>query len=110
MRNENDYQNHSTEILVPKLSNGSYLIVASLKNDESTFAFSSIQITNLALVETESEENKTLQIIDRNHGKPISNALVELSYYENNFLQFKKSSYSVYDYEFVLYGKYFCTT
>jgi len=94
LRNENDYQNHSTEILVPKLSNGSYLIVASLKNDESTFAFSSIQITNLALVETESEEYKTLQIIDRNHGKPISNASVELSYYENNNRSIQNENFS----------------
>ncbi len=94
LRNENDYQTHSTEILVPKLNNGRYLIVASLKNDEETFAFSNIQVTNLALVETESENYKTLQIIDRNHGKPISNALVELSYYENNNRSIQNENFS----------------
>ncbi|MCF7561174.1 carboxypeptidase-like regulatory domain-containing protein [Sabulilitoribacter multivorans] len=84
LRNENDYQTHSTEVLVPKLNNGTYLIFASVKNDKETFAFSTIQVSNLALVETESNKRKSFQIIDRNNGKPITNANVELSYYENN--------------------------
>ncbi|MFD0834205.1 MG2 domain-containing protein [Mariniflexile aquimaris] len=94
LRNENDYQNHTTEILVPQLNNGTYVIFASPKNNDETFAFSTIQVTNLALVETESENYKTLQIIDRNHGKPISNALVELSYYENNSRSLQTENYS----------------
>ncbi len=84
LRNEHDYQNHKTEIVIPVLNNGTYLIFTSPKNDNETFAFSTIQVTNLALVETESENYKTLQIIDRNNGKPISNASVEISYFENN--------------------------
>ncbi|AXP79636.1 MG2 domain protein [Mariniflexile rhizosphaerae] len=84
LRNEDDYQNHTTEVAVPKLNNGTCLIFASTKNDDETFAFSTIQVTNLALVETETEAHKTFQVIDRNNGKPISNASVELSYTENN--------------------------
>ncbi|PKQ43569.1 alpha-2-macroglobulin [Confluentibacter flavum] len=84
LRNENDFQNHSTEIAIPKLNNGTYLIFASTKKDDETFAFSTIQVTNLALVETETEDHKIFQIIDRNNGKPIVNAEVELSFTENN--------------------------
>lgn len=84
LRNEHDYQNHTTEITIPKLANGTYLIFASTKNDDDTFAFSAIQITNLALVETETETHKTFQVIDRNNGKPMVNADVELSFSENN--------------------------
>ncbi len=84
LRNENDYQTHTTEILVPKLNNGTYLIVASDESNIETFAFSTIQVTDLALVETENDHYKTFQIIDRNNGKPIGNASVELSYNENN--------------------------
>ena len=84
LRNENDFQTHATEILVPKLNNGTYLIFASPKKDDKTFAFSTIQVTNLALVETESTGYKVFQIIDRNNGKPIENAKVEISYTENN--------------------------
>ncbi|GAA3636814.1 alpha-2-macroglobulin family protein [Flavivirga jejuensis] len=83
LQNENDFQIHTTEVLIPKLNNGTYLIFASPKNDEETFAFSTIQVTNLALVETESNDHKVFQIIDRNNGKPINNAKVELSYTKN---------------------------
>ncbi len=84
LRNEDDYQTHSTEISFPKLNNGHYLIFASPNTNEETFAFSHIQVTNLALVETDSDDYKIFQIIDRNNGKPIIGSKVELSYYKNN--------------------------
>ncbi|WNH08097.1 MG2 domain-containing protein [Thalassobellus suaedae] len=84
LRNENDYQTHTTEILVPKLNNGTYLIFANFKSNSETFAFSTIQVTNLGLVETDSENHKTFQVIDRINGKPIVDAKVELSFQENN--------------------------
>ena len=31
LKNENDYQSHTTEVVVPKLSNGIYLVVARAK-------------------------------------------------------------------------------
>ena len=83
MRNEHDFHTHTTEILVPKLNNGTYLIFASPKNDNKTFAFSTIQVTNLALAETESTNNKIFQIINRNNGKPVKNATVKFSYRKN---------------------------
>ncbi|MDD7886410.1 alpha-2-macroglobulin [Flavivirga sp. 57AJ16] len=83
LRNESDYQIHTTEILVPKLNNGSYLIFASPKNEAETFAFSTVQVTNLALVDTETTNNKIFQIINRNNGKPIENATVKFSYHKN---------------------------
>jgi uncharacterized protein YfaS (alpha-2-macroglobulin family) len=98
LRNENDYQNHSTEILVPKLNNGTYLVFAAPKTDDETFAFSTIQVTNLALIETESDSYKTLQIIDRRNGKPIKNAQVELSYNENNSRSLNTENFTTNDY------------
>lgn len=94
LRNENDYQTHSNEILVPKLNNGTYLIFASDESDIETFAFSTIQVTNLALVETENNHYKIFQIIDRNNGKPIGNANVELSYYQNNNRNTRREDFS----------------
>ncbi|MGK0252960.1 MAG: hypothetical protein ACI9OE_000416 [Mariniflexile sp.] len=98
LRNENDYQNHSTEILVPKLNNGTYLVFAAPKTDDKTFAFSTIQVTNLALIETESDSYKTLQIIDRRNGKPIKNAQVALSYNENNSRSLNTENFTTNDY------------
>jgi hypothetical protein len=83
LRNEDDYQTHTTEIILPKLNNGSYLIFVSQKDDK-TFAFTTIQVTNLALVETETPQHKIFQIIDRNNGKSIPNTNVELSYNKRN--------------------------
>ena len=91
LRNEQDYQIHSTEVLLPKLNNGIYLIFASTINNENTLAFNTIQVTNLALVESDNKDYKTFQIIDRNNGKPISNASIELTYTKkpNSILQFE---------------------
>ncbi|AUS04675.1 alpha-2-macroglobulin family protein [Pseudotamlana carrageenivorans] len=84
LRNEQDFQTHTTEIIIPKLNNGSYLVVATVKKDEDTFAFNRIQVTDMAVLETESQAYKTIQITNRNHGAPIVNAQVEASYYPNN--------------------------
>ncbi|GAB1856353.1 alpha-2-macroglobulin family protein [Flavobacteriaceae bacterium MHTCC 0001] len=81
LRDEGDFQNHSTEILLPKLNNGRYLIVASdNENPQANFAFADIQVTNLAVLETETPKHKIFQIISRNNGAPIANADITMSY------------------------------
>ncbi|MCF8274795.1 MAG: alpha-2-macroglobulin [Flavobacteriaceae bacterium] len=94
LRNELDYQNHTTEIAIPKLNNGTFLIFASTENDAETFAFSTIQVTNLALVETETEDHKIFQVIDRTNGKPMANAAVELSFNKNNAKNTQKENFT----------------
>ncbi len=84
LRNENDYQTHTTEIIVPKLVNGLYLIVAKTSDNSESFAFANMQVTNMALVETETAQYKIFQVIDRNNGAPISNTNAELSYKSRN--------------------------
>ncbi|WP_339917077.1 alpha-2-macroglobulin family protein [Yeosuana marina] len=98
LRNERDYQNHTTEVAIPKLNNGSYLVFASTKDDPEIVAFSTLQVTNLALVETESNQHKTFQVIDRTNGKPISNASIELSYTENNSRGIQTETFSTNSY------------
>ena len=83
LKNENDYQTHTTEILVPKLGNGQYLVFAT-NNKTETAAFSSIQVTNLALVERSTESHHIYQIINRNNGSPIINTDVTVNFYKNN--------------------------
>ncbi|MFB9057256.1 alpha-2-macroglobulin [Mariniflexile ostreae] len=84
LKNEQDYQTHSTEILIPKLHNGNYLLVASIESDSNTFAFATVQVTNMALVETETSQHKIFQIIDRQNGAPIANAKAEITYDSRN--------------------------
>lgn len=82
LKNDGDYQQHATELVLPKLDNGRYLIVASkAKTPETNFAFAHVQVTNMAVVETETPSATVFQIIDRNNGAAITNANVEVSYF-----------------------------
>lgn len=94
LKNEKDYQTHTTEVLLPKLDNGRYLIFASPeKEKEETFAFSTIQVTNLALVEKDNLTNHIFQIIDRTNGKPIVNTKTTLRFYQNNSKNYASEDY-----------------
>ena len=93
LQNEKDYQIHTTEVLFPKLNNGTYIVLASKKDDDETFAFSTIQVTNIALVEREDSEYKIYQFIDRNHGAPVKEAKVKLNYLKNNNRNYSSKNY-----------------
>ncbi|MEP3837994.1 MAG: MG2 domain-containing protein [Algibacter sp.] len=80
LRNEADYQTHTTEVFIPNLNSGRYLIVGFIEENEDTFAFAKLQATNIAFVETEALDHKIFQIIDRNNGEPLPNTKVEVSY------------------------------
>ncbi|MCC1484728.1 alpha-2-macroglobulin family protein [Winogradskyella immobilis] len=84
LTNENDYQLHSTEVVLPKLENGFYIIKTETLNKDNVFAATHIQVTDLVLVESSEKEKYHYQVIDRNNGKPIVNAKVELTYSLNN--------------------------
>lgn len=76
LKDEGDYRNHSTEILLPGFPQGRYLVVASPPNDNNKrlFEHTEIQYTNLALVKTQENSNTFFQVVDRNTGQPIANA------------------------------------
>ncbi|XCF06126.1 MG2 domain-containing protein [Tamlana crocina] len=94
LKNEGDYQMHSTEVLIPKLDNGRYIVLATVESEEDVFGFTNIQVTNLALVETEAPQHKIFQVIDRNMGAPLANAKVELTFNENSNNRNTKENYS----------------
>ncbi|WP_111685522.1 alpha-2-macroglobulin family protein [Winogradskyella tangerina] len=83
LKTEGDFQQHSTEIILPQLSNGLYIIKADTNTDENVFASTSIQVTNLALVESNNNNIVEYQLIDRNNGKPIVDAVINITYKNN---------------------------
>ncbi|HUH47705.1 MAG TPA: MG2 domain-containing protein, partial [Arenibacter sp.] len=84
LKDENDYQSHQIEILLPPLANGSYIILATPNGDTNgTFAYSPVQVTNLALVESRTDTQYNFQVIDRYNGRPISGARLKFSYQRN---------------------------
>jgi len=85
LKTENDSQQHSTEILIPPFSNGNYLIYASTfetLNANSIYATAIIQSTNIAVVENRQNNSNTYQIVDRNTGKPLAGAKVNIKNYD----------------------------
>ncbi|EPR73103.1 hypothetical protein ADIWIN_1884 [Winogradskyella psychrotolerans RS-3] len=92
LKSEGDYQNHSTEIVLPNLNNGLYIVKADTNTDNYTnvFATAHIQATNLALVESLENDVQVYQVIDRHNGKPQANIKVKLSYNTHNSKQFTK--------------------
>lgn len=81
LKNENDYQSHSTEIKVPALENGQYILLAEPKETkDKTFAYAQLQVTDLALVETQTETHQDFQVVDRNNGKPMAGAKLTFNY------------------------------
>ncbi|MGF1558736.1 MAG: MG2 domain-containing protein, partial [Flavobacteriaceae bacterium] len=84
LKNENDHQNHRTEVTMPPLGNNQYIIFTFPKNTEDkSFAYSAVQVTDMALTETRSPTEHTFQVIDRLNGKPIAGADVKLTYLKN---------------------------
>lgn len=83
LKNESDYQQHSTELPLPKLANGRYLIVAKTNSKENTFAYKILQATNIAVVEKNGDDKQLYQFIDRNTGEPLSNLEVKVTYFKN---------------------------
>ncbi|NJX14798.1 alpha-2-macroglobulin family protein [Tamlana crocina] len=94
LKNEGDYQMHSTEVLIPKFNNGRYIILTNVEDDDEVFGYANIQVTDLALVETNTAKQKIFQVINRNTGAPVGNAKVELTFYENNNRRSTKKNYA----------------
>ncbi|WP_339838912.1 MG2 domain-containing protein [uncultured Maribacter sp.] len=84
LKTENDFQTHSTEILMPALENGYYAIVAEpIDKKDSLFSYATVQATNLAISETQTNTHQFYQVFDRTNGKPITNAEVIFNYRKN---------------------------
>ena len=81
IRNENDYLQHTTEVVVPEITQGNYIIVATKNNtlkEKETYGTTFLQVTNLVLVEDDFGAKNNYQVVDRNTGKPIQNAIIHL--------------------------------
>ncbi|TCI85355.1 alpha-2-macroglobulin [Tenacibaculum sp. M341] len=90
--NEFDYLNHSTEVILPKLSQGQYLIVTANNeslSDNTIYGTCFIQVTNLSLI-TRNEDGKSIyQLLDRVTGTPLTGANVRFSNKSNR--RYRKS-------------------
>ncbi len=80
LKNENDYQQHATEIAIPKLNNGRYIIYGQVEGSANTYMFKELQVSNIAYALKEQKGSATYQVVNRLNGKPIANAQIEYTY------------------------------
>ena len=76
---KNDYFQHSTEVVIPKLNIGKHIILASTDanfNTEKTFTWNYQTVSNLTAIESTYKGDKIFQVLHRTTGEPIQNAKV----------------------------------
>ncbi|MBK7127747.1 MAG: hypothetical protein IPH66_00075 [Crocinitomicaceae bacterium] len=84
-----DYQNHSTELLLPELGKGFYFVIIStdpsFADSKNAFAFMPMWVTNITYQNRTTKENNQIMVSDRASGKPMVGAKVNVTYEEYNY-------------------------
>jgi len=78
LKNEGDYQTHSTEIKMPELEKGYYLVLASANQDfkyqKNSVSYSYTQSTSLSYVQRKNAESEyDIYVFSRDEGQPLAN-------------------------------------
>jgi TonB-dependent SusC/RagA subfamily outer membrane receptor len=78
-----DYHEHSTEVVIPALPRGNYLILASeksVRDAETIFAYSTVRVTDIGLLQITDGSGRDLrfQVVNRNNGQPVTGIDVHL--------------------------------
>ncbi len=78
LENPNDYQNHTTEILLPENDLGHYFVLASAHDDfrltKNNIVYSSFWATNLGFTQrNNSDGSYSIAVSDRSTGTPLKN-------------------------------------
>ncbi|MEJ1223029.1 alpha-2-macroglobulin family protein [Sediminicola sp. 1XM1-17] len=90
LKNVGDHLLHGTEILLPPLPNGHYAILAV---NDSSYAFQTLQVTNIAVIETKGPNEQKYQVVNRINGFPVSKAQITVSHQRNYDGQVQKQSF-----------------
>jgi TonB-dependent SusC/RagA subfamily outer membrane receptor len=80
--NLQDYRQHSTEVVVPPMAAGTYLLVSLITEEQfkssSIFAFATYRSTDLSLIESSFDNAMRFQVVNRNTGRPLKDVDVHL--------------------------------
>ncbi|AOW08229.1 alpha-2-macroglobulin family protein [Flavobacterium gilvum] len=78
--NKKDYLEHTTEVLLPQLEKGSYLVYFESEIDskgKKGFGHEFITVSNLCLLANSKDQIEYYQVLDRKTGKPLENIAIE---------------------------------
>lgn len=76
-----DYFSYSTEVLLPKLPKGNYLVYFesdSDAKDQKAFGYETIAVSNISALVSRKDETEIYQVLDRKTGKPLENVTIQL--------------------------------
>ncbi|MFH6998972.1 alpha-2-macroglobulin family protein [Flavobacterium sp. FlaQc-57] len=97
--NKQDYFTYSTEVLLPQLKTGNYLVYFESDSDQKeakAFAYETITISNIALLASQKDKTESFQALDRKTGKPLENVSIKLL---NKTIKTDKNGFASYDKE-----------
>lgn len=81
---DKDFQEHSVEIKIPELKVGTYIVLCSPREnfslEENAIAYNKCTVSNMAYVSRQNAGNGDVYILDRQSGRGIKNATVQLWY------------------------------
>lgn len=78
--NKKDFLEYSTEVLLPQLKTGSYLVYfesESDQKDKKANNFETITISNLTILASQNYKTENYKVLDRKTGKPLENVTLK---------------------------------
>lgn len=103
---KNDYFEYTTEVLLPQLETGSYLLYFECDTDSNEtkgFGFETITVSNISVLANTQNGNEYYTVLDRKTGKPLEDVTIKilnktLKTDKNGLAFYKKENYNQ-DYE-----------
>ncbi|MFH7004445.1 alpha-2-macroglobulin family protein [Flavobacterium bizetiae] len=84
LQNKKDYFEYTTEVLLPTLETGTYLIYFESDSDskeEKAYSYETITVSNLSILASQETNKENFQVLDRKTGKPLENATIKSKHY-----------------------------
>ena len=84
LTNKNDFFEYTTEVLLPQLKTGSYLVYFESDSDtkeKKAFAYETISVSNFSLLASQNHTGETFEVLDRKTGKPLENVNIKSKHF-----------------------------
>jgi TonB-dependent SusC/RagA subfamily outer membrane receptor len=84
LQNKKDYFEYTTEVLLPTLETGTYLIYFESDSDskeEKAYSYEIITVSNLSVLASHETNKENFLVLDRKTGKPLQNVTIKSNRY-----------------------------
>ncbi|MBF4465760.1 alpha-2-macroglobulin [Flavobacterium sp. LC2016-12] len=84
LQNKKDYFEYTTEVVLPQLETGTYLVYFESDSDskkEKPFSYQTITVSNLSILASQEINKENFQVLDRKTGKPLENVTIKSKRY-----------------------------